>query len=160
VARWLLYASVQAASVANTSTEDMKIMEPHRKHVFVADDNQDFLDLLDTLLSDEGYRVTTCMLGTDSYRQIKELRPALVILDLKMPAVDGWQVLQTLKLDPETAQLPILVCSAAVAEVTAAQERLREQGCDVLLKPFNLDELLEKVESLTASSHDQCAGPA
>jgi DNA-binding response OmpR family regulator len=71
-----------------------------------------------------------------------------VILDLRMPDFDGWQILQLLKLDPQTCTVPVLICSAAVAEVRATEERLREQGCDILLKPFNLDELLDKVCAL------------
>jgi DNA-binding response OmpR family regulator len=123
-------------------------MTPGEKHIFVANDNDDFLALMESLLTDEFYRVTTCRLGRDSYQEIKSLHPDLVILDLRIPDFDGWQILQLLKLDPHTSTMPVLICSAAVAEVRATEQRLREQGCDILLKPFNLDELLDKVRAL------------
>jgi hypothetical protein len=55
----------------------------------------------------------------------------------------------TVKLDPSTAPVPVLVCTGAVQELREREPWLREQGCEVLLTPFDIEELLEKVERLT-----------
>ncbi len=115
------------------------------KTIMVVDDNPDFLQLVEELLSDEGYRVSICEQGDDAYRRVKEELPSLLILDVRMVGVDEWQILDMVKLDPQTAGIPVIVCSAAVREIQDAEQRLREHNCDVLLKPFNIDELVAKV---------------
>ena len=115
------------------------------KKIVVVNDNQDFLELIETLLTDEKYRVRICQFGDAAYQFIKDEQPELLILDVRMVGIDEWQILDMVKLDPETSQIPVIVCSAAVREIEAAEARLREQNCDVLLKPFNIDELVEKV---------------
>ena len=118
---------------------------PSTKKIVVVNDNPDFLELVETLLRDENYNVRVCQFGDQAYRFIKDERPELLILDVRMVGVDEWQVLDMVKLDPQTSSIPVIVCSAAVREIQAAEQRLREQNCDVLLKPFNIDELLDKV---------------
>ncbi|HYU19227.1 MAG TPA: response regulator [Chloroflexota bacterium] len=117
--------------------------------IVVVNDNPEFLELAQTLLQEEGYRVEVCQEGQRAYAFVKKAMPALVILDVRIVGVGEWQVLDMLKLDPETAKIPILVCSAAVNEVRAVEARLHEQGCEILFKPFEIDELLEKVQRLT-----------
>ena len=76
--------------------------------------------------------------------------PSLLILEAAMGDLPQWHVPDPVKLDPETAAIPVLVCSAAHHEVREMEARLPTHGVDVLLKPFNPDELLEKVARLTA----------
>jgi CheY-like chemotaxis protein len=121
--------------------------QPATKKIVVVNDNPEFLELVETLLSEERYDVVVCQFGDRAYQLIKELLPGLVILDVRMVGVDEWQVLDMIKLDPETAAIPVIVCSAAVREIEAAEARLQEQNCDVLLKPFNIDELVAKVRA-------------
>ena len=118
---------------------------PATKKIVAVNDSQEFLELIETLLREEDYNVRVCQYGDRAYQFIKDEQPDLVILDIRMVGVAEWQVLDMLKLDPETAHIPVLVCSAAVREIQAAEARLREQNCDVLLKPFDIDELLAKV---------------
>jgi CheY-like chemotaxis protein len=117
------------------------------KKIVVVNDNPEFLELVETLLSEERYAVSVCVHGDKAYQLIKAERPNLVILDVRMVGVDEWQVLDMIKLDPDTADIPVIVCSAAVREIEAAEARLREQKCDILLKPFNIDELIAKVQT-------------
>jgi adenylate cyclase len=117
------------------------------KKIVVVNDNPEFLELGETLLSEERYQVSVCVHGDKAYQLIKGEQPDLVILDVRMVGVDEWQVLDMIKLDPDTADIPVIVCSAAVREIQAAEARLREQKCDILLKPFNIDELLAKVQT-------------
>ena len=121
-----------------------------RKTIVVVNDSEEILALLKDLLEEEGYRTVVTGQAAGAYRLIRQEMPQLVILDILMGDAPRWQVLDLLKLDAATAAIPVLICSAAVGEVREATPRLLEQGCDVLLKPFGIDELTDKVARLTA----------
>jgi DNA-binding response OmpR family regulator len=123
--------------------------------IVVVDDTADILDLLSFVLSDEGYQVVCCPDGRRAHDTIVAERPALVIMDLTMDGVQSWELVDALMADPRTARMPFLVCSGAVQALQAEEARLRALGGDVLIKPFDLDLLLEKVRSLIGR-----AGPA
>jgi CheY-like chemotaxis protein len=120
------------------------------KTIVAIDDNREYLALVRDVLETEDYRLVTCEDASQAFGVVKGVRPALVILDVKMPKMVDWQLFDVLKLDPSTTAIPVLVCSAAHQDVRERERRLHDQGCEVLLKPFNLDELVEKVERLTA----------
>lgn len=119
------------------------------KSIVVINDSPELLELAEMLLGDEEYEVKVAAIGTGAYDLIRASRPDLVILDVRLPDVSGWDILQSLKLDPETAHMPVLVCSAAVQELRALESRLARIGIDILLKPFAIDALLAKVRALT-----------
>jgi CheY-like chemotaxis protein len=71
-----------------------------------------------------------------------------VLLDIRMGGEEtGWTIMECLTLDPETRPIPLIVCSAAIRDLQAHQPMLERYGVDVLPKPFDLDALLEKVET-------------
>ncbi len=121
-----------------------------RKTIVVVNDSPELLTLMQDLLEEEGYRAVVCDQGGQAYRLIKETMPSLLILEAALGDLPLWHVLDLVKLDPQTAAIPVLVCSAAHREVREMEARLRAHGCEVLLKPFNLDELLAKVARLMA----------
>ena len=114
--------------------------------VVVVDDAPELLDLIASLLTDEGYRVFPCQEATRAHALVARERPDLVMLDLRMAGVAEWEVLDALKADPATAGIPVIVCSGAVEELQAAEPRLRSLGCDVLIKPFDIDDPIARVE--------------
>ena len=104
------------------------------------------------LLSDEGYAVTVLRAQDHAYQQIKPAAPDLVILDMTLEDPgSGWPVLEMLKLDPETAKTPVIVCSADTLLIRQRREQIEELGCYVVEKPFDLDILLSTVRSALAS---------
>jgi len=119
------------------------------KRIVAINDDTTFLNLLRELLTEEGYDTHLCKEGTDSYPQVRELNPDAIILDIRLENPDeGWQVLEILKLDPVLTTKPIIVCSA---DIPALQERstfLKSKGCEILPKPFDLDDLLKLIEQL------------
>jgi len=122
-----------------------------RPHVLVLNDDQAVLDLFRELLSDEGYRVTTQRYALRDLAEIERLQPDLIVLDYMWPGDDnGWSMLQMLKMNPATGPIPCVLCSAAVREIESLQPRLDEMGVRVVLKPFNLDELLAAVAAALA----------
>jgi CheY-like chemotaxis protein len=131
-------------------------MTTEYKTIIVVNDDRSILEMMQEILEDESYRADESyrvMLSNDSdqaCRLIKETLPDLAILDVRMPGSRDWQVLDAIKRDLATASVPVLVCSASVWEMQAAEVRLRTQGCDLLYMPFDIDLLLEKVSRLTS----------
>jgi DNA-binding response OmpR family regulator len=117
--------------------------------IAVIDDDPACRELLHDLLSEEGYAVHLFPDSVTAARGLRALTPAAVILDLRLESpTAGWEVLAGLRHDPVLHATPVLVCSA---DRIALHERARElgrQGCMVLAKPFDLDELLVLLQHL------------
>ena len=117
--------------------------------IAVIDDDPACRELLHDLLSEEGYAVHLFSDSATAARCLRDLAPAAIILDLRLetPTV-GWEVLADLRHDPVLHATPVLVCSA---DQSALQERagdLERQGCTMLAKPFDVDELLVLLQQL------------
>ena len=100
------------------------------------------------LLESEGYRVIAHWHGEDAVEVISASHPDLVILDWWLTDMSGADLVRDLKADPRTAQVPLLVCSAAHYDVRTAEEELHRHGVSVVFKPFNVDDLLDQVQRL------------
>lgn len=110
-------------------------------HVLVVDDDQDMLEVLDALLTNAGYQVRTAANGVEALGAVARAMPALVLLDMIMPVMDGWQFTQELRASYDT-DVPIVVLTAA----EHARSRCRGlDAADVLSKPFDAGELLRVV---------------
>jgi DNA-binding response OmpR family regulator len=118
------------------------------KTIVVVNDSPELLELAEILLRDEDYDVKVALIGAGVLDLIRSTLPDLVILDIRLPDVSGWDILQSLKLDARTSTIPVLVCSAAVNELRALEEQLARMGIDVLVKPFAINTLIEKVRAL------------
>ncbi|MGE3269504.1 MAG: two-component system response regulator [Chloroflexota bacterium] len=118
-----------------------------KTRIIVINDDTDFLTLMSELLMDvEGYDVQVCRESQNAYRFVKEYQPDLVVLDIRMDGQEsGWAILECLTLDPATADIPVIVCSAAIRELRAHAGHLERQGIRALPKPFGLDDLLAMV---------------
>ncbi len=118
-------------------------------HIAVINDDTAFLQLMLDLLSDVGYDVTLHKEGAGAHEQVRHEHPDLIILDIRMERPDsGWLVLEMLRLDPSTSEIPVIVCSADSHQLRTKREMLRDQHCETLEKPFDLDALLEIVRRL------------
>src|SRR5205823_4589969 len=119
------------------------------KSVVVINDSPELLELAEILLRDEDWDVKVALTGWRALEMIRTTLPDLVILDVRLPDVSGWDILQALKLDARTSSIPVLVCSAAVQELRELELQLASMGVDVLIKPFAIDTLMDKVRALT-----------
>ena len=113
--------------------------------VLVVDDDPDILQTLALCLSTEGYRVQMAANGKEALQVLETERPAVILLDLMMPVMDGWQFVAELDRRGQRAA-PLLILSADRA-VQGHAAKLRADA--FLAKPFDLDELLVKVSQLT-----------
>ena len=114
-----------------------------RSHVLVIDDAREIRAVYCELLSEEGFQVSAYGCDDCDAATITQLAPDLIVLDGLYPAwAAGWSLLRTLKLTPEASTLPVVLCTAAVHEVKAHTDHLVAMGVPVVLKPFDIDDLL------------------
>ena len=115
--------------------------------VLVVDDTPLNIKFLEDLLVVKGYDVATASSGVEALAQLERKRPDLVLLDIMMPGMNGYEVCQKIRDNPETAFIPVVMVTA----LDAMEERIKgiEAGAeDFLTKPINQTELLARVRSL------------
>jgi CheY-like chemotaxis protein len=122
------------------------------KAILVVDDEPAILDMIAELLGYEGYEVVTTSQGSAALARAKANPPALILLDLMMPGMSGWQVIDALKASPQTRTIPVVVLSAR-RDLPATAKELGIES--FLAKPFDIDELIGIVRQYADSS----AGP-
>lgn len=119
-------------------------LDENRKTILVVDDDINIRELLRQQLESEGYNVREAKDGMDAIHQIKSARPDLILLDVMMPQINGFDVAAVLKNDPETADIPIIILS-----IVENKERGYHIGIDrYLTKPINTEQLLNEIGSL------------
>ena len=115
--------------------------------VLVVDDTEPNVRLLRALLKGAGYEVVTAASGTEGLAAAAQENPDLILLDIMMPDLTGFEVCQRLRAVPETAQIPIIFLTA-LHEMEDHMKAVDVGGDDVLTKPINKLELLIRVKSL------------
>jgi DNA-binding response OmpR family regulator len=119
-----------------------------RQHplVPVVNDTQEILDLFREILEEEGYDVALSSYGSQEVAGIQEIDPDLVILDFIMGGEEqGWQLLQKIRMNRETRDLPIIVCTGAIRLAKELEGHLTTKGVGLVLKSFDIDDLLVEV---------------
>lgn len=114
--------------------------------ILIIEDDKDVSINLETLLFEEGYTVFTAVDGVDGINKVKELKPDLIICDIQMPKMTGFEVIKTLSFLDEISTIPFLFLSARV-EASDIRDGMRLGADDYLLKPFDTDELLETIKN-------------
>jgi CheY-like chemotaxis protein len=111
------------------------------QYILVVDDDADFRDALCEVLADAGYPIQQAGNGEEALKRIADEAPGIVLLDLKMPVLDGWGVMERMRQDPRTSAIPILILSAYgfewESELTGAQ--------GYIPKSVGMDEILERI---------------
>ncbi len=115
--------------------------------ILVVDDENYILHILDFSLGAEGYEVVTAEDGEEAVRKAKEQKPDLVVLDVMMPKMDGFEACRTIKKDPELGSTPVILLSAKARDVD--QKQGDEAGADdYITKPFSPGRLVDRVHGL------------
>lgn len=119
--------------------------------ILCVEDNAENLMMLQRRLTRRGFEVTISMNGAESVEWAKTLQPDVIVMDLNLPGVDGWEATRRLKNQPETKDIPIIVLTADPKE--KSRERALTAGCDEFeLKPIDFDGLVGKIQSLLSRS--------
>jgi CheY-like chemotaxis protein len=115
--------------------------------ILLVEDNEMNLDMLSRRLARQGYEVVAAQDGASGIAKATSERPHLILMDMSLPVVDGWEATRRLKADPATSRIPIIALTAhARAE---DKEKAVGAGCDDYdTKPIDLTRLLEKIKKL------------
>ncbi|WP_228084977.1 response regulator [Mucilaginibacter sp. JRF] len=118
------------------------------KTILICDDDEGILDMLELILEETGYKIIPIKNSLHIYDEIEKQNPDLILLDLWMPVLSGDQVLRTLRKNPETKSLPVIVISAS----REGERIANEAGANLFLaKPFDLDILIDRVQEIIAA---------
>lgn len=118
--------------------------------ILLVEDNEMNRDMLSRRLNRRGFEVLIAEDGGLAVSMTQTERPDLVLMDMSLPVIDGWEATRRLKADPETAGIPIIALTAHAME--SDRERALEVGCDDYdSKPVDLPRLLGKIETLLGS---------
>ncbi len=118
--------------------------------VLLVEDDADGRDMYDIVLRSSGFRVMTAANGMDAVEKAIAERPRLILMDLSLPAMDGWEASRRLKHDPATRAIPIIALSGNPIEGRGDSAGLFEAA---LLKPCFPDDLVAEVRRLVGSIH-------
>jgi len=117
------------------------------KKILIADDRSEVVELVKVTLEGEGYRTIDASDGREALEKIRKEKPDLILLDIVMPKMNGFEVLSRVKKDPKTKEIPIVMLTAQGQKVD--QEKGRRLGArDYITKPFSLSHLLNKIEEI------------
>jgi two-component system alkaline phosphatase synthesis response regulator PhoP len=119
----------------------------HQKTILIVEDEQDILQLVKLYLEKEGFRTATAINGIEALKKVKEEKPALIVLDLMLPEIDGLEVCKRLRSVPDTAMLPIIMLTAK-AEESDTVIGLELGADDYVTKPFSPKALVARVKAL------------
>jgi CheY-like chemotaxis protein len=125
----------------------MMTMTPSEKTILVVDDSTTNVVLLDAILSEKGYRIIKTLSAMEAYSCMEKQLPDLILLDLLMPQINGFDFLKKVKADQRTAGIPVIVISA----VTNAEDiKLTKDlgAAEFMEKPINIQNLNERVTDL------------
>ncbi len=123
------------------------------KRILVIDDRQELLALLRMLLEDAEYGVSVLADGTLVEETARRDHPDLIVLDMRLGAISGLDVLERLRTNQATADIPVIVATAAITDADVVEQLIhdpsgRYANISVLKKPFDGDVLLERIQSM------------
>lgn len=115
--------------------------------ILLVEDNEDNRDMLSRRLTRKGYEVVLAVDGQDGTVKAAAEQPALILMDMSLPVIDGWEATRRVKADPVTAHIPIIALTAHA--MSGDREKAVAAGCDDYdTKPVEFGRLLEKIAAL------------
>lgn len=130
----------------NSETRCKHPLLPSTADILIVDDIPENARLLSSMLASHGYRTRKATNGSMALTAIEATLPSLILLDVRMPAMNGYEVCQRLKSNPTTASIPIIFLSAA-DDVADKVKAFKVGGADYITKPFHIEEVLARVQN-------------
>ena len=126
-------------------------MSTTAKSILCIEDESEMIDLMRLILGRRGYEVRGATSGMDGLRMIREEKPDLILLDLMMPEMDGWEVYQQIRADEKTRDIPVIVVTAKAQSIDRVLGLHIAKVDDYIAKPFSPLELMNSVEKVLKS---------
>jgi CheY-like chemotaxis protein len=118
------------------------------KRILCVEDEPEMIDLIRLILNRRGFEVKGASGGIEGLQLVKQELPDLVLLDLMMPDMDGWEVYQQMKADEKTRDIPVIVVTAKAQNIDRVLAMHIAKVDDYITKPFSPHELLQSVEKV------------
>lgn len=126
--------------------------------VVCIEDEQEMIELVKLILSRKKIEVHGALGGREGLEKIAEVKPDLVLLDLMMPEMDGWEVFQTMKASPDMHKIPVIVVTAKAQSIDRVLGLHIARVDDYITKPFGPQDLLDSVERVLERRNQAQAG--
>ena len=127
-------------------------MNTNRKYILCVEDEPEMIDLIWLNLGRRRFQVKGATVGMEGLKMIREEHPDLVLLDLMMPDMDGWEVYQQIKADEKTRDIPVIVVTAKAQSIDKVLGLHIAKVDDYIAKPFSPQDLLSSVEKVLQKS--------
>ncbi len=127
-------------------------MSANTKTILCIEDEAEMIDLMRLILGRRGYEVKGAASGMEGLKMIREHTPDLILLDLMMPEMDGWEVYQQIKADEKTKAIPVIVVTAKAQSIDRVLGLHIAKVDDYIAKPFSPQELMNSVEKVLKSN--------
>lgn len=124
------------------------------KRILCIEDEPEMIDLIRLILGRRGFEVFGAAGGVEGARLVREMLPDLVLLDLMMPDMDGWEVYQQMKADIVTRDIPVIVVTAKAQNIDKVLGLHIAKVDDYIAKPFGPQELMDSVEKILGQETD------
>ncbi len=123
--------------------------------ILIIEDTQDNFDLIEDALEDS-YKLVHVMTGQEGLDRVKTVTPDVILMDMALPGLDGWEVTRIIRADPEVAGIPIIALTAHA--MAGDRQKCIEAGCsEYLAKPFNIQDLHAMIERFLGRQSVPCA---
>jgi|LakMenE18May11ns_1017448.scaffolds.fasta_scaffold9586931_2 CheY-like chemotaxis protein len=144
--------SAAPATTSSPAAAPAKTAAPRRSRVLIADDNEPNRELLEVYLAELDCEIATAVDGRDALDKVAAFQPDVILLDVMMPKLSGFEVCQRLKGDPATSPIMILMVTA-LGELGDIERAVEAGTDDFLSKPVNKVELVKRVENMLKLRH-------
>lgn len=115
--------------------------------LLLVDDDQDFVQLLEFDLKKHGYQIIVALNGEEGLEKLEKEKPALIVLDIKMPKMDGYTFVRKIKKDPETKNIPVIVLTS----YEPMRDMFQLEGVqDYIVKSVHMENLLSSIKKYTS----------
>jgi DNA-binding response OmpR family regulator len=123
-------------------------MTAGKKSVVCIEDESEMIDLIRLILGRRGFELTGATGGAEGLEAVRHIKPDLVLLDLMMPGMDGWEVYQQMKADDDLKHIPVIIVTAKAQSIDKVLGLHIAKVDDYITKPFGPQELIQSIEKV------------
>ena len=130
-------------------------MMSNKKRILCIEDEAEMIELMRLVLEREGFEVRGAMGGEQGLKAMRQEKPDLILLDLMMPGIDGWEVYRQMRSDKELAEIPVIIVTAKAQSIDKVLGLQVAKVADYITKPFGPKELIGSIERVLAQQNSR-----